>query len=83
VGDASVSVNYGSAPKDERPVPGISAFLSEGGQVFHTYSTYLHGLDILINTYNLLDITPLGRHEEGLPYGMAWLKHHDEYERTV
>jgi predicted dithiol-disulfide oxidoreductase (DUF899 family) len=50
-----------------------------GGGVLHTYSTYARGLDILIGAYNYLDLTPLGRQEEGLPYGMAWVKHHDKY----
>jgi len=60
--------------------PGLSVFLRDGEQIFHTYSTYGRGLDALINTYNYLDLTPLGRQEEGLPYGMAWVRHHDSYE---
>ena len=59
--------------------PGASVFLREGDDVFHTYSTYERGLDVLINAYNYLDLTPLGRQEEGLPYPMAWLRHHDDY----
>jgi predicted dithiol-disulfide oxidoreductase (DUF899 family) len=59
--------------------PGLSCFLREGDEVFHTYSTYARGLDLLIGTYHYLDLTPLGRHEEDLPYGMAWVKHHDKY----
>ena len=59
--------------------PGLSAFLREGDDVFHTYSTYSRGLDILIGTYNYLDFTPLGRQEADLPYGMAWVRHHDRY----
>ncbi|MGH7269119.1 MAG: DUF899 domain-containing protein [Polyangiaceae bacterium] len=83
VGNEAVSVNYAGPPKDEAPVPGLSAFLSEAGQVFHTYSTYKRGLDQLMNTYNLLDLTPLGRHEEGLAFGMAWVKHHDKYAASA
>lgn len=79
IGNEEVSVNYAGPPKDDAPVPGLSAFLAEGGQVFHTYSTYRRGLDQLMNTYNLLDLTPLGRHEEGLSFPMAWVKHHDKY----
>jgi predicted dithiol-disulfide oxidoreductase (DUF899 family) len=56
---------------------GLSVFLREGDRLFHTYSTYQRGLDGLINTYNLLDLTPLGRREEdGI---MRWVKHHDRY----
>jgi len=47
--------------------------------VFHTYSTYARGLDILITAYNFLDLTPKGRDEEGLPHSMAWVRHHDRY----
>ncbi len=83
VGNEAVSVNYAGPPKDESPVPGLSAFLVEAGQVFHTYSTYQRGLDPLMNTYNLLDLTPLGRHEEGLTFGMAWVKHHDKYATSA
>ncbi len=80
VGNEKVSVNYAGPPKDDSPVPGLSAFLAQGGQVFHTYSTYRRGLDQLLNTYNLLDLTPLGRHEEDLPHPMAWVKLHDKYD---
>jgi len=59
--------------------PGLSVFLREGDEVFHTYSTYARGLDHLIGTYSYLDLTPLGRDEEKLPYGMAWVRHHDKY----
>ncbi|HST11826.1 MAG TPA: DinB family protein, partial [Terriglobales bacterium] len=65
-------------PSDERP--GASVFYKDqDGQIFHTYSTYGRGLDILLNAYNFLDMTPRGRHEEGLPHGMSWVKHHDRY----
>jgi predicted dithiol-disulfide oxidoreductase (DUF899 family) len=79
VGNAAVSVNYAGPPVDTKPVPGMSAFLAEGGQVFHTYSTFKRGLDALMSTYSLLDLTPLGRHEDELPFPMAWVKHHDRY----
>ena len=65
-------------PSEERP--GASAFIRKGGEIFHTYSSYARGLDILLPTYNILDMTALGRHEEGLPWPMAWVRHHDRYE---
>jgi predicted dithiol-disulfide oxidoreductase (DUF899 family) len=58
----------------------------DGDAVFHTYSTYGRGLDILVNTYNYLDLTPLGRGEGwgGMPdvhgLGRHWLRHHDRYD---
>jgi predicted dithiol-disulfide oxidoreductase (DUF899 family) len=56
---------------------GLSVFLRDGERVFHAYSTYARGVDPFLNTYNLLDHTPLGRQENGEP--MAWLRHHDRY----
>lgn len=58
--------------------PGVSIFLREGGEIFHTYSTYGRGLDPLMATYGYLDLTPLGRHETTRP-PMAWVRHHDRY----
>jgi len=66
-------------PSEERP--GASVFFKDaGGEVFHTYSTYGRGLDILIGAYNLIDLSPKGRDEDGLKYGMAWVRHHDRYD---
>ena len=60
-------------------LPGLSVFLRDGDTVYHTYSTYARGLDILIGTYNYLDLTPLGRNEEQLEHGMQWVRLHDRY----
>jgi predicted dithiol-disulfide oxidoreductase (DUF899 family) len=66
-------------PSDE--APGASVFYRDDtGTIFHTYSSYARGLDILIGAYNYLDLVPKGRDEEGLPHGMAWVRHHDRYE---
>jgi predicted dithiol-disulfide oxidoreductase (DUF899 family) len=54
-------------------------YKDQDGNVFHTYSTYGRGLDILLGTYNFLDMTPKGRNEEGLKHSMAWVRHHDRY----
>jgi predicted dithiol-disulfide oxidoreductase (DUF899 family) len=79
--EGKAAYNYGSGKFPTSEAPGLSVFLREegGSSVLHTYSTYSRGLDILIGAYNYLDLTPLGRQEEGLPYGMAWVKHHDKY----
>jgi predicted dithiol-disulfide oxidoreductase (DUF899 family) len=62
-------------------LPGLSVFLREGEHIFHTYSTYSRGLDQFINTYNYLDLTPLGRGaDDEVPYPMAWLRYHDKYD---
>jgi len=59
--------------------PGLSVFVRDGEDIYHAYSTYTRGLDVFLNTYNFLDHTPLGRQENGVP--MAWLRHHDKYEK--
>jgi predicted dithiol-disulfide oxidoreductase (DUF899 family) len=75
--DAAALKQAGKVWMDE--LPGLSVFLRDGDTVYHTYSTYQRGLDHLINTYNYLDLTPLGRHEHDLPWGMAWVRYHDQY----
>ena len=56
--------NYDFGVTDEEgEKPGLSVFLREGGDLFHTYSTNGRGVDILLGTYNYLDLTPLGRQE--------------------
>lgn len=61
-----------------RETPGMSAFALEGGIVYHTYSTYARGLDVLWNTYQWLDRAPRGRNESEF-----WFRHHDEYGRNT
>jgi predicted dithiol-disulfide oxidoreductase (DUF899 family) len=61
-------------------LPGLSVFYkSENGDVFHTYSAYARGLDMLMGAYNYLDLAPKGRDEAALPWTMAWVRHHDRY----
>jgi predicted dithiol-disulfide oxidoreductase (DUF899 family) len=75
-----VDYNYGMVEGYDE-LPGLSAFYKdENGAVFHTYSTYARGLDILIGAYNYLDLAPKGRDEAALPWTMAWVRHHDRYE---
>jgi predicted dithiol-disulfide oxidoreductase (DUF899 family) len=57
-------------------LPGLSVFLRDGDDILHTYSTYQRGLDLFLNTFNYLDVTPLGRQEDR---PMAWVRHHDKY----
>ena len=54
-------------------------YRDKAGSVFHTYSTYGRGLDILVGAYNFLDMTPKGRDEEGMKHSMSWVRHHDKY----
>lgn len=58
-------------------LPGLSVFYrDEDGAIYHTYSSYARGLDILLGAYNFLDMTPNGRNEK---YNMSWIKRNDEY----
>ena len=57
--------------------PGISVFFRDGDDVYHTYSSYARGGEAVISTYSYLDLTPLGRQEEG--NGIGGFKHHDKY----
>ena len=75
------SYNYDKEPSMKQ-YPGYSVFRKEEDKIFHTYSTYVRGMDLMNLTYNFFDILPDGRAEEGLPFSMLWVKHKDAYERT-
>jgi predicted dithiol-disulfide oxidoreductase (DUF899 family) len=75
--------NFGTSGFHIEEAPGISVFYrNEAGEIFHTYSCFARGLDMMNAAYHYLDLTPLGRHEDGLPYPMAWVRLHDQYEPT-
>ena len=79
-----VLYNYEARNFPSEEAPGASVFCrDEAGDVFHTYSAYARGLDMLLGVYNFLDMVPKGRDEDGLPYTMAWVRHHDKYEKTA
>ena len=76
-----VTYNYAKQPYEWDELPGISVFYKgEAGAVFHTYSTYRRGVEAMMGTYSLLDLTPKGRDERDVPYKMEWVRHHDRYE---
>jgi predicted dithiol-disulfide oxidoreductase (DUF899 family) len=76
-----VYYNYSTGPFPVPEAPGISVFYRDtDGTIYHTYSCYSRGLDMLNGAYHLLDLVPKGRDEAGLPDSMAWLRHHDRYE---
>ena len=78
-GDVYYNYKMGVFPSEE--APGVSVFYKdEHGDIFHTYSSYARGLDMLNGAYHYLDIVPKGRDEESLPWTMAWLRRHDSYE---
>lgn len=76
-----VPYNYVKQPFPSGEAPGVSVFYKDdAGEVFHTYSTYGRGVEVMMGTYSLLDLTPKGRDEDKLSYGMEWVRHHDRYE---
>jgi predicted dithiol-disulfide oxidoreductase (DUF899 family) len=74
-----VDYNYGMTDFPVEEAPGLSVFArAANGEVYHTYSTYSRGLDLLIGTYNLLDLVPRGRDEDS-EATMSWVRYHDRY----
>ncbi len=75
-----VDYNYDMAEFPSEEAPGISVFYKDAnGDMFHTYSAYARGTENTIGTYNYLDWVPKGRDEDGLPFTMSWIRHHDRY----
>jgi predicted dithiol-disulfide oxidoreductase (DUF899 family) len=73
--------NYKAGGFGSSEAPGVSVFSKDAdGQIFHTYSCYARGLDMLNGAYHLLDLVPKGRDEQGLSFPMAWVRRHDQYE---
>jgi predicted dithiol-disulfide oxidoreductase (DUF899 family) len=61
---------------------GISVLYRDpDGAVFHTYSCYARGVEMMNAGYHYLDLVPKGRNEARLPYSQAWVRHHDAYDR--
>ncbi|MDB5065634.1 MAG: hypothetical protein JWM18_2068 [Chloroflexi bacterium] len=75
-----VDYNFGRRRYTSDELPGVSVFIrDESGDVFHTYSAYARGLDLMVGAYNYLDLVPKGRDEDALDFTMAWVRHHDRY----
>jgi len=74
--------NYTRQKPFDAETVGISVFYKdERGTVFHTYSCYARGVDMLNGAYHYLDLTPKGRDEaDQKPHSQAWVRRHDEYE---
>lgn len=73
--------NYGTPIKSSEDMHGTSIFAKDAqGDLFHTYSTYHRGDEVLIGAFAWLDLAPKGRNENGT---MSWVKLHDEYETEM
>lgn len=80
----SRNYNYSTPRFPMEEAPGLSVFVrADDGGVYHTYSTFARGAESLLGVYALLDMLPKGRDEAGLPWPMAWVRHHDRYGRTT
>lgn len=78
VAAGSIDYNFGEWDMIGEEWPGISAFfLGEDGSIFRTYSTYGRGVEVMMGSYAMLDLTAKGRNEVE---GMDWARHHDRYD---
>jgi len=77
----AVFYNYVQTEMKTTDREGASAFLKDDeGTIFHTYSCYARGIDLLNTAYNLLDLAAKGRDEDRLEFSQAWVRHHDRYK---
>jgi predicted dithiol-disulfide oxidoreductase (DUF899 family) len=76
-----VDYNYTEQEFPSEEAPGLSVFYKNAkGEVFHTYSSFGRGLDVILGTYMILDFVPKGRDEDHLEFSMAWVRYHDRYD---
>jgi predicted dithiol-disulfide oxidoreductase (DUF899 family) len=81
VAEGKLTYNFGPWPFAVEELPGVSVFArGEAGEIFHTYSTYGRGVEVMMGTYRMLDLLPNGRDERDVEYKMEWVRHHDRYE---
>jgi predicted dithiol-disulfide oxidoreductase (DUF899 family) len=79
--DGAVYYNYGLTRFPGTEAPGVSVFCrDDAGEIFHTYSTFGRGVEVMMGTYRMLDLLPQGRGERDVPNKMEWVRHHDRYE---
>ena len=80
IAEGKAYYNYGVRPNDVSDEQGISVFCkNESGDVFHTYSCYGRGIDMVNGAYQFLDLVPKGRNEDSFKFSMEWVRRHDQY----
>src|SRR5271165_423266 len=80
IAQGKVNYNYTMQEFPSAEAPGLSVFYKDAaGGVFHTYSTYGRGVELLMGTYRILDLVPKGRDEDHLGFPMEWVRYHDRY----
>ncbi len=73
--------NYQITNPGDEDREGVSVFYKDAnGAVFHTYSAFARGIDLLNGTYNFLDLVPKGRDEDKFGWPQEWVKYHDRYQ---
>jgi predicted dithiol-disulfide oxidoreductase (DUF899 family) len=73
--------NFGTQSPGMPDREGASVFYRDDtGAIFHTYSTFSRGIDMLNGAYHFIDLVPKGRDEDGLEGTQAWVRYHDRYE---
>ena len=81
IAKGAMEYNYQIQRFPSEEAHGASVFVKDSsGEVFHTYSAYARGIDLLNTAYNFLDLVPKGRDEEELEFTQAWVRHHDRYQ---
>ncbi len=76
-----VYYNYGMREHPAEEAPGVSVFYrDDAGDIFHTYSTFGRGVEVMMGAYQMMDLAPKGRDERDVPYKMEWVRHHDRYQ---
>jgi len=84
VASGKVNYYYALQPFGSTEAPGLSVFhKAADGSVFHTYSVYGRGVEVMMGTYRILDLTPQGRDEDHLEHTMEWVRHHDRYQTNA
>jgi predicted dithiol-disulfide oxidoreductase (DUF899 family) len=86
IASGNASYNYRNRPQSDRmlDLTGISVFYKDdSGDLFHTYSCFARGVDMMNSAYHYLDLVPKGRDEANLQFNQAWVRLHDSYEDGV
>ncbi len=80
VASGEFAYNYRRFNSSLTELTGISVFYKAGDDViYHTYSTYARGLDMMNGAYHFLDLVPKGRDEAPTGHKMTWVRLHDSY----
>ena len=80
IASGKMTYNFSETSFPSSEGPGLSVFYrDDDGAIYHTYSCYARGLDMLNSAYHHMDLVPKGRDEMDLPHSMAWLRRHDQY----